>query len=257
MTDAAPRTIQPPVGTVLRSLFRADLAVLVRNRRALILSIVLPVALLFVTNNGTGEHRLGGALLIVGLCITYGLVSTSIMGYALSVARDRDKGVFQRLRVTPSPTWTIMASRLAVQMLANLLIALVVVIVGERLHHLDLSVTQYLLVLAVSVLSGGVFLGIGQTLVGLVRTADSVNSAGRILYMGLVFLGLLGLEGVLGPTMQTVAEWSPVGVTMSVYAGVLDVSRWSTHDTLAVVACVGYIVAGAAVGIRLFRWDSR
>ncbi len=242
---------------ILRSLLRADFAVLVKNRRSLILSILLPIALLLVTNNARGENRLGGSLLVVGVCITYGLVSTSIMGYALSVARDREKGVFQRLRVTPAPTWTIMASRLAVQSVANLVIALVVAVVGGRIHHLHLSAEQYLLVLAASLLSGAVFLAIGQALVGLVRSADSVNSAGRILYLCLVFLGLLGLEGSLGATMQSVALWSPVGVTMSLYAGVLDLSRWSSHDTLSVVACAGYVVAGAALGIRWFRWDAR
>lgn len=257
MTSAAPATLAPRRAEVLRALLRADFAVLLENRRSLVLSTPLPIALLLVTDNAKGERRLGGSLLIVGLCITYGLVSTSIMGYALSVARDREKGVFQRLRVTPASTWAIMASRLTVQVAANLVIALVVVIVGGAIHHLSLSAGQYLLVLAVSLLSGAVFLGIGQALVGLVRSADSVNSAGRILYLCLVFLGLLGLEGSLGATMQTVALWSPVGVTMSLYAGVLDVARWDAHDTLSIVACVGYVIAGADAGVRWFRWDAQ
>ena len=255
MTSVAPPV--RPRQDVLRSLLRADFSVLVKNRRSLLLSLLLPVLLLLVTNNERGELRLGGSLLIVGLCITYGLVSTSIMGYALSVARDREKGVFQRLRVTPASTWTVMTSRLTVQMVANLVIALVVLIVGARIHHLSLSADQYLLVLAISVLGGAVFLAIGQALVGLVRSSDSVNSAGRILYLCLVFLGLLGLEGSLGPTMQSIAQWSPVGAMMSLYAGVLDLSRWTGHDTLSLVACVGYVAAGAAVGIRWFHWDAR
>ena len=108
-------------------------------------------------------------------------MSTSILGYALTVARDREQGVFQRLRVTPAPTWTIMASRLAMQVLANLMIALVVVIVGTRIHHISLSAGKYGLVLLVSILGGAVFLSIGQALVGLVKSADSVNAAGRVL----------------------------------------------------------------------------
>ena len=72
-----------------------------------------------------------GSLFIIGLAIAYGLVSNSILGYALTVARDREQGVFQRLRVTPAPTWTIMTSRLAMQVLANLVITVIVVIVGS------------------------------------------------------------------------------------------------------------------------------
>ena len=116
---------QPTTGTplqlVLASLLRADFLVLLRNRRALLLSIVLPVFILITTNSSKSTHNFGGALFIVGLAIAYGLASASILGYALTVARDRDQGVFQRLRVTPAPTWTIMTSRLAMQGLANLI----------------------------------------------------------------------------------------------------------------------------------------
>ena len=76
---------------------------------------------------------------MIGLAITYGLLSTSLLGYAITIARDREKGVFQRLRVTPAPTWTIMTSRLAMQAIANLIIAIVVVIVGTRIHHISPS----------------------------------------------------------------------------------------------------------------------
>ena len=74
-----------------------------------------------------------------------------------------------------------MTSRLAMQVVANLIIALVVVIVGSRMHHISLSAGQYALVLLVSILGGAVFLSIGQALVGLVKSADTVNAAGRIL----------------------------------------------------------------------------
>lgn len=44
---------------------------------------------------------------------------------------------------------------------------------------------------------------------------------------------------------------------MTLYAGVLDLAEWTNHDTLSLLACVGYVCAGAAVGIRWFHWDSR
>ena len=179
---------------VLTSLFRADFLVLLKNRRAVIFSILLPVIVLLTTKSGPATQNLGGPVFVIGLAIGYGLASTSIMGYAVTVARDREKGVFQRLRVTPAPTWTIMASRLAMQSIANLIIALVVVIIGTRLHHISPSAGQYALVLLVSILAGAVFLSIGQALVGLVKSADTVNAAARLLYIALVVLGTLGLR---------------------------------------------------------------
>jgi ABC-2 type transport system permease protein len=231
--------------------------VLLKNRRSLLLSIILPVFILLVTNSSQGTHSFGGSLFIIGLAIAYGLVSTSILGYALTVARDREQGVFQRLRVTPAPTWTIMTSRLTMQVLANLLIALVVVIVGGRLHHISLSVGQYALVLLVSILGGAVFLSIGQALVGLVKSADSVNAGGRVLVIGLILLGTFGQSGTLGGAWESIARWSPVGAVMTLFAGVLNLSAWDSRDTLSVLACGAYIVVFAAIGIRWFQWDAR
>lgn len=101
------------------------------------------------------------------------------------------------------------------------------------------------------------FLGIGQALVGLVRSAESVNSASRLLYIALIVIGLLGTEGTLGQTFQTIAKWSPVGALMNTFAGVLDTSNWGSDQTLSVVSCAGYLIAGAFIGIAWFRWNAR
>jgi len=41
---------------------------------------------------------------------------------------------------------------------------------------------------------------------------------------------------------------------MTLFAGVLKLSSWYSHDTLAVLACAGYIVVFAGIGIRWFQW---
>lgn len=252
MTD----TTNPPIGLAAHSLVRADAIVLAKNRRALLLSLGAPLILLIATNNKSTGH-LGGPRFVLGLCIAIGLLNTSIIGYALNVAKDRDQAVFQRLRITPAPTWTILASRLATQIVANALIALVVAIIGGQLHHLSLSAAQYGLVVLTSIIGGAVFLGIGQAVVGLVRSPDTVNAASRLLLIALLFLGLFGQSGALGTTWESIARWSPVGAVMTVFAGVLNLSAWDSRDTLSLVASAGYIAVFAAVGIRWFRWDPR
>jgi ABC-2 type transport system permease protein len=251
------RTTRPPLQLVLTSLLRADFAVFVKNRRALVISALLPIFLLLTTSGGKAVHNFGGAVFIIGLAIAYGLMATSIMGYALTVARDREKGVFQRLRITPAPTWTIMSSRLAMQSVANLIIALVVVIVGTRMHNVSPSAGQYALVLLVSLLGGAVFLSLGQALVGLVKSADTVQAVARVTFAILILLGTLGQSGALGSFWGDVARWSPVGTVMTLFAGVLDLSAWHGRDTVSLLVCLGYIVVFAGVGIRWFQWDAR
>ncbi|HUB69127.1 MAG TPA: ABC transporter permease [Acidimicrobiales bacterium] len=257
MTSARATIPRPSVQIILTSLGRADFVALVKNPRRLLLSFLLPIVLLIVTNSSKATKHLGGADYIIGLAISYGLLSTSILGYALGVARDRENGVFQRLRVTPAPTWTIMASRLGMQVLANFVMALVVVVIGSQMHNVALSVSEYVLVLVISLLGGAVFLAIGQALVAFVKSADTVNAGGRILFIVLILLGLFGQSGTLGSFWESISHWSPVGAVMTLFAGVLKVSAWGTQDWLSIVACVGYIVSCAAAGIRWFRWDAK
>ena len=248
---------RPPLALVLASLVRADFTVTVKNRRSVLLSMLLPIVLLLATNSGKATDKLGGALFIIGLAIAYGLTATGILGYALMVARDRDQGVFRRLRVTPAPGWLLMASRLGVQVVANFVISLVVLVVGSRMHSLSISAEQYLLVLAISVFASAIFLAIGQALVGLMKSADTVNAGGRILFAALMFLGLFGASGTLGGAWEAISRWSPVGIVMRLFASVLDISSWSGTDTLSLLAGAGYIVVCGVVGIRWFQWDAR
>jgi ABC-2 type transport system permease protein len=247
----------PSLRIIFASLFRADFFVFLKHRRALVVSLLLPVFLLLSTNGSKATDKFGGAVFVIGLAIAYGLAATSIVGYALTVARDREKGVFQRLRVTPAPTWTIMTSRLAMQALANLILALVVVIIGTRMHDLSISIGQYVLVLLVATLGGAVFLSIAQAMVGLVRSADTVQAIARVLLAVLILLGTLGQSGALGNFWQDLARWSPVGVVMTLFAGVLNLHAWDTRDTLSLVVCFVYILVCAGVGIRWFQWEAR
>jgi ABC-2 type transport system permease protein len=247
----------PPLRVVFGSLFHADFLVFLKHRRALIVSLLLPLFLLVSTNGNKAISKFGGVGYIIGLAIAYGLLATSLVGYALTMARDREKGVFQRLRVTPAPTWTIMASRLLMQGVANLILALFVVIIGTRMHNVSPSVGEYLLVLLVAELAGAVFLSIAQALVGLVRSADTVQALARVLLAILILLGTLGASGALGGAWTDIARWSPVGIAMTLFAGVLNLHAWYSRDTISLIVAVGYIVICAGVGIRWFQWEAR
>jgi ABC-2 type transport system permease protein len=259
MTATRPATAprRPSTWSTLSALLRADATVTVKNRRSLLLSLLLPVVLLLATHAEKATSKLGGAAFVIGLSIAYGLAATGLLGYALTVAKDRDQGVFQRLRVTPTPTWAIMASRLATQVAANLVISIVVLLIGSHLHNLSVSAEEYLLVLAVSIFASAVFLAIGQALVGLTKSADTVNAGGRILFAVLMFLGLFGASGTLGGVWESVSRWSPVGIVMRLFAAAQHISNWTGTDNLTLLAGCGYIIVCGLVGIRWFQWDAR
>jgi ABC-2 type transport system permease protein len=241
----------------LKFLMQADFRVFIKNKRSLIISTIFPVFLLFAWNNKGTLKAFGGPLFVLAIVITISIMSLSIFGYTLAVARDREKGVFQRLRVTPAPTWTIMTSRLLIQQIANLIVAIIVLIIGGRLYHVSLNVEDYVCVLLISLLAGAVFLSIGQALAGLLKSADTINAVARFTFIGLMLFGLLGLSGALGPTVKTIATWSPFGTVIRVYEGIPSLGTWSVHTSLALITCFGYVIVFSAIGIKYFRWEFR
>jgi ABC-2 type transport system permease protein len=150
-----------------------------------------------------------------------------------------------------------MTSRLLVQIVVDLIMTVIVCIIGGIIFGKAFSPGEYALIFCVSILGGAMFLAIAQAVVGLVRSATLVNAIGRILYIVLLLLGLLGSSGILGSTMKGIADWSPVGGMINLYGGVLDISTWDWTDTNGLIATVGYIVVGAFIGIRWFRWEPR
>lgn len=257
MTNTGVDTARPPMGLAMRSLLPADSIVLLNSKTSLFLSTLLPIVILVATTIGKAQSRLGGSSLIIGLALTLGLLTSSLFGYTLTLAHDRELGVLQRLRVTPAPNWMIMTSRLIVQVATNLIASIIVVIVGAIVHGLTLNIGQYLLVIAVAVLGAAVFLAIGQAVVGLVKSTSAINAISRLLMILLILLGLLGGTGILGDTIKAIADWSPVGALMALFSDVLNQSAWSGQDTYSLLACTGYIIVFAFTGIRWFRWESR
>lgn len=254
MTETA--FARPPIGLALRALLRADTIVLLRSTVATVLSLVLPIVILIATTLGKAGSRLGSPAIIIGLALTLGLITSCLLGYSLTLAHDREAGVLQRLRVSPAPTWTIMTSRLCVQIASNLIASIIVVIVGAALHGLTPGPGQYGLALAVAVLGAAMFLSIGQALVALVPSTTAINAIGRILFIILVLLGLVGSSGILGDTMKSVAAWSPVGALMTLFSDALTGAAWTDQDGYALLACLGYVIVFAFLGIRWFRWET-
>ena len=88
------------------------------------------------------------------------------------------------------------------------------------------------------------------------NSADTVQAAARVLFAVLI---LLGTRSNRSPRQRLGLDraWTPVGAVMTLFAAVLNLDAWDSRDTLSLVACLGYIVVFAGIGIRWFQWDAR
>jgi ABC-2 type transport system permease protein len=244
----------PATKAILASLLRADFTTQWRNRKAAIMVILVPVIILI---SWKGLIEKFGAAFALSNCITIGLTAIGLMGYSNSVARDRDKGVFHRLRVAPIPGWSIMASRLMVQMVMIILMTMAVFLVGFYYDRITISPSGYLFGLITSFIGGAVYLGLGQAIVGFVKNAETVNATTRLVYFIFIMVGMFGELGVLGDAFGEVVKWSPYGTVKNIISAGLQPATWNHHSTVFLLVTLGYAIVFSTFGIRWFRWNTR
>jgi ABC-2 type transport system permease protein len=255
MPPAQARPINlPSMASVYRSLLRADLTAQWRNRRSSLLVILVPVIIL-ITGKGIVD-KFGGAFALSN-CITVGLTAIGLMGYSNSIARDRDKGIFQRLRVAPASNWAIMASRLSVQLIMIILMTIVIFIVGYKIDHITMTTGGYVLGFIAALAGGAVYLSLGQIIVGLIKNPETVNATSRLVYFAFIMIGMFGELGVLGKQIGEVVKWSPYGTVKRIVSAGLTPDSWNTQTTMALLVTFGYTLVFAILGIRWFRWSNR
>jgi ABC-2 type transport system permease protein len=247
-------TIIPSNTAVLSSLLRADFTTQWRNRKSFILVLMVPVIIL-LSWKGVVD-KLGGSFAL-GSCITVGLTAIGLMGYSNAIARDRDKGVFQRLRVAPVPAWSIMISRLCVQMIMILLMTTAVFVAGFYFDKITVSPAGYVTGYLAAIVGGAVYLGLGQMIVGLIKNAEAVNSTSRLIYFLFIMIGMFGELGVLGEQIGHMVKWSPYGTVKHILASGLQPTTWDSAATMALLATLGYAGVFSVLGIKWFRWNSR
>ena len=248
------QTFIPTNSAAIRSLLRADFTAQWRNRRSVILIVLIPVFILLVWKPLVAT--VGGPF-VLSNCITMGLNAIGLMGYSNAIARDRDKGVFQRLRVAPAPSWCIMMSRLLVQLAMIILVTLAVFIVGYYADKIVISPIGYLSAMAMAIVGGALYLGLGQAIVGLVKNPETVNAVSRLVYFIFIMVGMFGQIGKSAELIGKYVKWSPYGVVKDILSTGLQPQLWNQNTTISLLFTIGYTIVFAGIGIRNFKWNSK
>jgi ABC-2 type transport system permease protein len=244
----------PKTSAVMAALLRADFTTLWRNRRSVVMVLLVPV---IITYSWKSLVATAGGAFVLSNAITLGLVAVGLMGYTNSIARDREKGVFQRLRVSPVPSWAIMASRLIVQLTMILLLTLVVFIAGYKLDNINMSAAGYVLTFLAAIVGGAVYLSLGQAIVGRISNPETVSSTTRLVYFSFIIVGMFGELGVLGEKFKHAVDWTPYGTVKNILATSLEPATWTNHTSEALLLTVGYTLVFATLGIKWFKWNTK
>jgi ABC-2 type transport system permease protein len=247
------QTAIPSSKQALTALLKADFITQWRNRRSVVLVLLVPVIILI---SWKGLIKTFGGAFVISNCITIGLTAIGLMGYSNSIARDRDKGIFQRLRVAPVPSWSIMVSRLIVQLAMILLLTTAIYIAGHYYDEITLTASAYAMGYLVSIVGGALYLGLGQAIVGRIKNAETVNSTCRLIYFIFIMVGMFGDLGMLGSTIDNIVKWSPYGSVKHIISGAIQPGSWTTDTSKYLLVTIAYALVFSYLGITWFKWNS-
>jgi ABC-2 type transport system permease protein len=191
---------------------RMEITRLLRNRRVLIFSMIMPAVLLLIFGGLYKNDSLAGASAAAYLMVSMGLFGSmsAAIGSGGSIAVERGIGWNRQLRLTALRPNAYVATKVVLSLVMALPPILLTYLVGIIALGVRLPATTWLLVLAGSWLGALPMAALGLV-VGYVAKPDSVQQISGLLMMLLAAFGGIWVPVEQMPNlMHKIAEWTPV-----------------------------------------------
>ncbi len=261
--DDAPRPGRFPAGTfapapqaarpapMLRAQVRMELTLLLRHGEQLMLTLLIPVAMLVaITLLPFGDFDDPRVAHVLPMVLAVAVMSTAFTGQAIAVGFDRRYGALKRIGATALPKWGIIAGKSGAVVLV---IAGQLVILGGIALALGWrpSAATVGLVLVAVVFGAVAFVALGLLVGGRLKAEVVLALANIIWFALLAVAGLVLVRDDIAGAWFTVATLLPSGALtqalMQAQDGIVD---WGGLGVLAVWA-----VLGGAAAVRTFRFE--
>lgn len=252
--DFAARSV-PPLGGFNLTFLYLEARRLLRNRRTVILSVVMPLVLFFLFQSGKRAPRILGpdyvATTMIGVAV-YGAMLAATSGGAM-VSVERALGWSRQLRLTPLRPAAYIGIKVIVAMLLGL-VSVAVVFVAGAVDGVHLSIATWLLSALLAWVTALVFAAFGLFMGYLLPTENVMQIIGPILAVFAFFGGLFVPLSVLPSAIQDVGPYMPT-------YGVAEIARYpllgGAFDPAWVVNVVVWTAIFAVGAMVLFRRDTR
>ncbi|MGO9912790.1 MAG: ABC transporter permease [Acidimicrobiales bacterium] len=187
----------------------------------------------------------------------YGVMAACFNLLAISLVNRRETGLLKRLRLSPLPTWMMLAALLLSSLIISAVQVVLLLGVGKFAFHVQLpqNVVAFLLAFIVGVIC---FTALGIAASTVVPNQDAAGPMVSIVFFVLLFLSGLWYPLTPGSTLYKIANWFPVYHLIQAMFRPFDLipgqSPWAWGD-LKWIAIWG--VGGVIVALRRFRWEPR
>jgi ABC-2 type transport system permease protein len=188
--------------------------------------------------------------------VAYGVMAACYNVLAITVVNRREMGLLKRLRLSPLPTWMLLAAIFINTMIIAGVQVIVLLLVGRFGYavHGPAGLAPFLVTIVIGMLS---FTAMGVAMSTLVPNADAAGPVVSVTFFLLVALSGLYFPINPGSGLAKFADFFPVRHLITALVRSFDrvgTSPWAWHD-LVVIGVWG--VVGAVVSLRRWQWSPR
>ncbi|MDA8198520.1 MAG: ABC transporter permease [Thermaerobacter sp.] len=247
----------PSVRRAFTLLAAAELAGMAKNRRSLLWTTAVPVAILVLdVSQVSGRAPTQELWSFVAWAAVMGAFVLGLLGYSTDLVGYRERGVFRRLRTTPVPASLILVVRGMAALVAILIEFLVVVTVAMVAYHVHPTVATVTGGLGAVALGGLSAVALAQVIVARTARAQSATALARLVLIVSFFLNGTFIRLQVWPVFwQHVAEWTPVRLADGVLVPTLQGQSWGPTVWHYAAGLTAWIVVTGVVGVVAFRWE--
>jgi ABC-2 type transport system permease protein len=245
----------PPLGGFNLTFVYLEVRRMLRNRRTVIFTLVVPVALFLLLRS---SKRIAGAnsaeltaSTMIGIGV-YGAMLSATAGGAL-VSIERALGWSRQLRITPLRPVAYIAIKLLIAMLLGL-VSVTVVYVAGVIDGVHMATQTWLLTGLLAWVAALVFASFGLFMGYLLPSENVMQLIGPVLGVFALVGGLFVPTSLLPSTIQNIAPYMPP-------YGVAQIARFplvgGSFDATWILSVVLWTAAFSVGAMYLFRRDTR
>jgi len=263
VSSKAPETMRsyeargvPPLGGFNLTFLSIEIRRLLRNRRTVVVTLIVPVVLFLLFKSNKRAVAVGGIELtatttMIGIAV-YGAMLAATSGGAM-VSVERALGWSRQLRLTPLRPAAYIAIKVVTAMLLGLTSVAVVFVVGAA-DGVQMTPETWVLTGVLAWAGSFVFAAFGLFIGYLLPSENVMQVIGPVLAVFSLFGGLFVPLSLLPSVMQDIAPFMPT-------YGVAAIARFplvgGAFDWTWLLSVILWTAAFAAAAMTLFRRDTR
>jgi ABC-2 type transport system permease protein len=237
-----------------------------RNARAVVFTIVMPVVLLVLFNSvfsgSDGTTKFDGATIDFAAYFTPGIIAYAIMltgfnGLLIALTTNRERGLLKRYRGTPMPPWVFLSAQILQTVVTMFVMAAVIVAIGWAFYDVHPQRDALGGFVLYVLLGSATMCALGIAFTRITTTADSASAIGPFATVILAFVsGVFIPVASLPDWLRDVGRVFPLAhLAEGLQRAYSPATSGSGIDATNIAVLAAWGLAALVVALRTFKWE--